>query len=58
MLPRIIIVAVSFAILVIVNRFLISPYWGELVATAVIAGAMTYALGKVGTRENAEPGRN
>ncbi|MGW6937636.1 hypothetical protein ACWGF3_01245 [Streptomyces xanthophaeus] len=56
MLPRIIIIAVAFTVLVLVNRFLIDPYWGELVATAVVAGAMTYVLGKVDARKEAEAG--
>lgn len=58
MLPRIIIIAVSFAVLVLVNKFLIGPNWGELVATGVIAGAMTYALGKVDGRRDTEAGRD
>ncbi|MFD8950051.1 hypothetical protein [Streptomyces xanthophaeus] len=58
MLPRIITIAVSFTVLVLVNRFLIDQYWGELVATAVVAGAMTYALGKVDARKETEAGRS
>ncbi|CAM5671822.1 hypothetical protein SAVIM338S_07051 [Streptomyces avidinii] len=55
MLSRIIIVIVAFTVLVLVNHFLIDPYWGELVATAVIAGAVTYALGKVDGRKPSDP---
>ncbi|WP_327257170.1 hypothetical protein [Streptomyces sp. NBC_01244] len=55
MLSRIVIVAVAFAVLALVNHFLIGPYWGELVATAVVAGVMTYALGKVEGRKSSDP---
>ncbi|MGW7412716.1 hypothetical protein [Streptomyces sp. NPDC054863] len=47
MVSRIITVAVAFTVLVLADRFLIGPYWGELLATAVVAGAMTYALGRI-----------
>ncbi|WP_327302202.1 hypothetical protein OG730_00575 [Streptomyces sp. NBC_01298] len=55
MLSRIIILAVAFTVLVLVNRFLSIPYWGELVATAVVVGVMTYGLGRVDGRKPSDP---
>ncbi|MFJ2747934.1 hypothetical protein [Streptomyces sp. NPDC087297] len=49
MLSRILTVILAFAILVTANKFLIGPFWGELVLTAVVAGTTTYILGKLGS---------
>ncbi|MFD3555640.1 hypothetical protein ACFWWA_26620 [Streptomyces goshikiensis] len=47
MLSRILTFGAAFMILVVVNKYLIGPLWGELVFTAVIAGGATYLLGRL-----------
>ncbi|MDI3417986.1 hypothetical protein [Streptomyces luteolus] len=47
MLYKFLVFAAWFVILTAVNKFLIDPLWGELIFTAVSAGAMVYILGKL-----------
>lgn len=54
MLPKILVFAAWFVILTAVNKFLIDPLWGELVFTAVSAGAMVYLLGKLDRRPHTQ----
>jgi hypothetical protein len=44
------IVVLGTVVLATVNTYLIEAYWGELVCTAVVTGAMAYGLGRVGDR--------
>ncbi|MER7109382.1 hypothetical protein [Streptomyces sp. NPDC000229] len=47
MLHKLLVFAMWFVILVAVNKFLIEPLWGELLFTAVSAGAMVHLVGKL-----------
>ncbi|MFD9797124.1 hypothetical protein ACFWXK_40010 [Streptomyces sp. NPDC059070] len=38
------------ALLVLVNAYVIEPFWGQLVSTAVVAGAMALCLSNLGRR--------
>ncbi|WP_306337083.1 hypothetical protein [Streptomyces sp. KL118A] len=47
MLLKILPFVVLLVVLAVVNKFIIEPLWGELVFTALAAGATVYVTGKL-----------
>jgi hypothetical protein len=54
-LYRILPFVAMFAIVALVNKFLIEPLWGELLFTAIVAGVAAYVAGKLSTGRRNSP---